>query len=99
VTPLARMTLSTEDLQELVALFISPTVEERDEAYNPTSRFYFRKQDLAEEYSLTQERREFAFDSWRAVTYFLHRHGYELAKDGLRFDLGKSSGYTSATRE
>jgi hypothetical protein len=29
---------------------------------------------------LTEERQEFARDAWRAVMYFLQRHGYSVTK-------------------
>ena len=85
--------LTEENLQEIFALFTSPSNEEKEQVYDPSCRFYFGKQDLTAEYSLTEERKEFAVDAWRAVTYFLHRHGYSLVKDGNEYDPGESSGY------
>jgi hypothetical protein len=45
-------------------------------------RLFFRNEDIAEEYSLVQEKGDYARDAWRAVIYFLRRHGYKLTKDG-----------------
>jgi DNA repair photolyase len=77
---------SEEDLQEIYALFTSPADEEVSQIYDETSEFHFRKENLAEEYSLTQEKREFAVDAWRAVNYFLQRHGCSLVRDGVRHE-------------
>jgi hypothetical protein len=82
-----KMTPSEEDLQEIFALFTSPADEEVSQIYDETSRFHFRKENLAEEYSLTQEKREFAIDAWRAVNYFLQRHGYAFVRDSARREL------------
>lgn len=86
--------LSDEDFREIFALFTSPTDEERNQAYKQESRHYFRKENLTEQYSVAQEKREFAVDAWRAVAYFLHRHGYSLTKDGAAYDLRQSSQYS-----
>ena len=87
--------LNDEDLREIFALFSSPTDEERAQAYKEASRHFYNKENLTEEYSLTQEKREFAVDAWRAVIYFLHRHGYSITGSGRHFDLVRSSGYCS----
>ena len=71
---LAPITLRQADLQEIFALFSSPADEERAQAYDKQSDFYFEKNDLTAEYSLNEERKEFAVDAWRAVTYYLYRH-------------------------
>jgi hypothetical protein len=76
-----------EDLKEIFALFTSPADEEISQIFDETSRFHFGKENLAEEYSLTQEKREFAIDAWRAVNYFLQRHGYSVVRDGVRRGL------------
>jgi hypothetical protein len=89
-----RITLAEEDLQEIFALFSSPADEERTQVYDQASDFYFRRLNLADEYSLNEEKKEFAVDAWRAITYYLYRHGYEITKDGEKYDLGKSSGYS-----
>jgi hypothetical protein len=73
--------LSEDDLRELFALFSSPTEEEVAMIYSPQHRLFFRNVDLTEEYSLTEGRGDFAEDAWRAVTYFLDRHGYRVTKD------------------
>jgi hypothetical protein len=41
-------------------------------------------------YELREEKREFALDAWRAVTFFLHSKGYALTKDGKIFELFRS---------
>jgi hypothetical protein len=77
------LTPSEEDLRELFALFTSPADEEISQIYDEASKFHFKKENLSEEYSLTQEKREFAIDAWRAVNYFLQRHGYSFARDDV----------------
>ncbi len=72
--------LSDDDLCELFALFSSPTEEEVARIYSENDRLFYKNENLSEEYSLTQEKSEFAHDSWRAVLYFLDRHGYKLVK-------------------
>jgi len=71
---------SDDDLREIFALFTSCTEEEISQVYSESSRHFFRKENLDEEYSLVQEKREFARDAWRAVTLFLERHGYAISK-------------------
>ncbi|HWR13333.1 MAG TPA: hypothetical protein VN577_00785 [Terriglobales bacterium] len=85
--------LSNDDYQELFALFTSTTREELEQIYMANSQDYFRNEKVLEEYELTQEKGEFALDAWRAVMYFLHRHGFVLSKDGQVVDLEQSSGY------
>lgn len=75
---------SEEDLKEIFGLFTSPADEEVSQIYDETSKFHFKKENLADEYSLTQEKREFAIDAWRAVNYFLQRHGYSVVKDSAQ---------------
>jgi hypothetical protein len=87
------LVLSEDDLKEIFALFSSPTDEERAATYDPTSGSYYRAELLGEEYSLTEEKKEFAVDAWREVSYFLYRHGYSLRKGGIEIDLPRSSGY------
>ena len=94
MTDEARITLTEEDLRELFALFSSPTDEERHQVFDSSHSNFYKLENLEAEYSLTQERREFADDAWRAVTYFLHRKGFKLYRDGVEFDLAASSGYT-----
>jgi hypothetical protein len=86
---------SEEDMREIFALFSSPTDEERQSIYEPSNPHYFSLEDLGEEYNLTQERREFADDAWRAVTYFLYRRGFTLTKNEIEYDLLSSSGYSN----
>jgi hypothetical protein len=71
------MKLSEDDLKEIFALFTSCTRHERDQLYREGNHYY-KKENLFEEYELTQPKIEFARDAWRAVTHFLYRHGYEL---------------------
>jgi hypothetical protein len=94
MTDKARVTLSDEDLRELFALFSSPTDDELRQVLNPSHTNFYKLENLEAEYTLTQERREFALDAWRAVTYFLHRKGFNLYRNGVEFDLGASSGYS-----
>jgi hypothetical protein len=78
--------LSDDDTRELFALFSSPTAEEIERIYSSEDPLFFRNEDIAKEYSLVQERGEYARDAWRAVMYFLHRHGYRVTKDGREVD-------------
>jgi len=90
----AKVTLTDEDLRELFAFFSSPTDEELHRVLNPSHTNFYKQENLEEEYTLTQERREFAVDAWRAVTYFLHRKGFSLHRKGTEFDLLASSEYS-----
>ena len=83
-------TLSEDDLKELFSLFTSSTVYEREQLYDPHSRHYLFDVELSEEYSLNEEKREYALDAWRAVIYFLYRKGYSLCKDNQIIDLSFS---------
>lgn len=74
--------LSEDDLKEIFALFCSATRFEKLQVYDEQSDHYFHKVQLSEEYSLTEETREFALDAWRAVISFLNSKGYSLSKDG-----------------
>jgi hypothetical protein len=84
--------LSDDDLRELFALFSSPTAEEIERIYSSEDRLFFRNEDVGKEYSLVQERGDYARDAWRAVMYFLHRHGYKVTKDGGAVDLSALAG-------
>jgi len=74
--------LSEDDLKEIFALFSSATKFEKLQVYDEQSDNYFQNVQLSEEYSLTEETREFALDAWRAVISFLNSNGYSLTKDG-----------------
>jgi len=93
-TGISKVALSEEDLQGLFALFSSPTDDELRQVLNPAHTNFYKLENLKAEYTLTQERREFAEDAWRAVTYFLHHKGFNLYRNGVEFDLGASSGYS-----
>ena len=95
MTSQLKVHLTDQDFQEIFALFSSPSDDELHWVYDPASTHYFEKEGLGEEYYLTQEKREFAGDAWRAVTYFLHRRGYTLLKDDKQYSLGLSSGYST----
>jgi len=79
--------LSEDDLKEIFSLFTSSTKYERDQVYDKNSGHHFLEVKPLDEYTLTEEKREYALDAWRAVIYFLHSKGYLLAKDGERYDL------------
>jgi hypothetical protein len=85
-----KLILDDRDLKELFSLFSSPTKYERDEVYQQESSHYFENVDLSDEYELCEEKRDFALDAWRAVTFFLYTRGYALAKDGAIIDLSGS---------
>jgi len=74
--------LSEDDLKEIFALFSSATKFEKLQVYDEQSEHYFHNVQLSEEYSLTEETREFALDAWRAVISFLNSKGYSLCEDG-----------------
>ena len=84
------LVLSEEDLKEIFGLFTSVSEYERNQIYDQRSGHYFPNADLSEEYSLTEEKREYALDAWRAVTFFLHSKGYSLFKDGREISLASS---------
>jgi len=79
--------VSEEDFKEIFALFTSSAKYERDQVYDGDSIHSFRNEDLAAEYYLSLDKREFAVDAWRAVLYFLHKHGFSAYKDGVVYDL------------
>lgn len=79
--------LNEDHLREIFSLFSSPTKFERDQIYDPQGEDYFANVSLSDEYSLTQEKREFALDAWRAVISFLNSQGYCLSKDGVVLPL------------
>lgn len=79
--------LTEEDLKEIFSLFSSPSKDELQMMYNKDHYLYFKQIDLDDEYELSQARRDFALDAWRAVTYFLSSEGYSLTKGGKVVDL------------
>jgi len=81
------MQLSDNDLRELFSLFTSAAIEEKNQIYDDRTEHYFPRVDLSEEYELTEPKKEYALDAWRAVLYFLYRRGYTLYKDGQAFGL------------
>jgi hypothetical protein len=93
MTDKAKINLEEQDLQEIFGLFSSVTGEEKHRLFDSSDRLFFRNEELDEEYQLNQEKREFAIDAWRAVAYFLYRHGYTVFKNGQECDLLASSGY------
>lgn len=79
--------LTEEDLKEIFSLFCSPTLYEKQQIYDSNSLHYYPNIDLSEEYSLCQDKKEFVYDAWRAILYFLHSRGFKLSKNGLLIDL------------
>lgn len=79
--------LTEDDLKEIFSLFTSSTKYERDQVYDKNSGHHFLDIESLDEYSLTEEKREYALDAWRAIIYFLHSRGYSLNKDDWRSDL------------
>ncbi|PIR16271.1 MAG: hypothetical protein COV48_09985 [Elusimicrobia bacterium CG11_big_fil_rev_8_21_14_0_20_64_6] len=79
--------LDDDDLKNIFALFCSPTKQERAQAHEPTSVHHYSKVDLSGEYSLTQERREYSLDAWRAVLEFLRTKGVRLRIGEQELDL------------
>jgi hypothetical protein len=82
-----KLILSDRDLREIFSLFSSPTKYERDEVYQEESIHYFEQVNLSDEYQLCEEKRDFALDAWRAVSFFLYKKGYALTKNGKVFEL------------
>ena len=78
--------LSDADLREILALFSSPSKYEHAQTYQPGSGHFYEDEDLSSEYTLTQEKGEFAIDAWRAVISFLHRRKYSLWREGVQYD-------------
>jgi len=95
MTKRSRIILADDDLREVFALFSSPTDYEKQQVYDAAGPHFYRREDLSCEYSLTQEKREFAEDAWRAVIYFLHQKGFTLTKAGEEYDVAASSGYST----
>lgn len=80
--------ITENDLKEIFALFSSPTgYELTNMIYDPSHRLFYEKENLNEEYNLTQEKKEFAEDSLRAVLYYLVKHGYEIKKGDEILDM------------
>lgn len=86
-----RIELSENDLKELFSLLTSCSIHERNQIYDESSEHHYLKVEPFLEYSLTQEKREFALDAWRAVIYFLHLRGYSLYKAGQQIPLNFSN--------
>jgi hypothetical protein len=86
-----RIELSEDDLKEIFSLITSCTIHERNQIYDESNDHYYLQIEPFLEYSLTQERREFALDAWRAVIYFLHSKGYSLCKGGQQIPLAFSN--------
>ena len=82
-----KIVLSEEDYKEIFSLFTSSTKYEREQIYKKGSGQHFKDVNPYEEYSLTQERREFAMDAWRAVVYFLKSKGFSLFRNEKVFDI------------
>ncbi|MCB9097893.1 MAG: hypothetical protein H6632_00010 [Anaerolineales bacterium] len=68
-------------------LFSSPTKYEKGQVYDESNDHYYEKANLEEEYELTQSKKEFVIDSWRATLYFLYSKGYNLTKNGEIINL------------
>jgi len=81
------ITLSEDDLKEIFSLFTSVTKFERDQIYDRDSDHHFLRIQSLDEYALTEEKREYALDAWRAILYFLHSRGYSLCRNDWRGDL------------
>ncbi|MBI2788611.1 MAG: hypothetical protein HYX59_08020 [Elusimicrobia bacterium] len=82
-----KIVLDDDDLKLIFSLFCSSTKHERAQTANPASVHHFSKVELSGEYSLTQERREFAVDAWRAVLQFLRNKGVVLRIGTHQTDL------------
>ena len=85
------MEVDPEDLKEIFSLFTSCTDFERAQVYDAGSLHHFEKVDLGEEYTLTEETREYAIDALSAVLAFLHSRGLRLADGAEEIDLSSFS--------
>jgi hypothetical protein len=81
------MELTEEDLKEIFSLFTSPSKYEKAQIYDEKDAHYYKEQNLDDSYDLSQEKREYAYDAWRAVVYFMHIHGYRLQKGNKVVEL------------
>ena len=80
--------LDETDLKEIFGLLTSATKHERAQVYQRGGEHFFGDEDLSEEYTLTQEKREHSLDAWRAVISFLHARGFSAVnKKGEKVDL------------
>ena len=82
--------LPEDDYKEIFALFSSCSMTELSWIYDPKQPTYYKNENLDEEYSYYIHKREFAYDSWRAVMYFLYKHGFKLYYEGKEVDLSQS---------
>ncbi len=81
------ITPNDAELKELFALFSSASLYELRQIYDKNNDLFFMNEILSDEYELTESKREFASDSWRAVIYFLLKNGYQLKKGDEVIDL------------
>jgi len=81
-----KLILDEEDLKEIFSLFTSPSNFEKRQVYQRDSGYYYLDVDLSEEYELSEEKREYAIDTWRAVISFLHSKGIALWHSGKVID-------------
>lgn len=81
------MKLNDNDLKEIFALLSSPTHYERNQVYDKNSSQYFAEIVLEEIYELSQEKREYALDAWRAVLFFLYKRGFRLKINDREIEL------------
>lgn len=81
-----KLTLDEDDLKAIFSLFTSPSNYEKGQIYQWDSGHYYLDVDLSEEYQLSEEKREYARDAWRAVISFLHSKGFALWDSGKVID-------------
>lgn len=82
-----RIYIEDADIQEIFGLFTSATKYERDQIYDPSSPHYYKRLNILEECSISEEKKEFALDAWRSVLGLLSRNGFTLLKDGKEIAL------------
>jgi hypothetical protein len=82
-----KMKLTEKEYKELFELFSSPTKYERKQIYDKDNEHFYEKIDINKEYELTESKKDYAIDIWRAVIYFLHNKGYKLEKDNKIINL------------
>ena len=81
--------LNDDLLKEIFALLTSSTSYEVELAYDAKNPDYWKNEDLAEDFEVVQSKKEFALDALRGVLNWLHRHQFQLMRDGKEVEIKK----------
>ncbi|MFZ1517795.1 MAG: hypothetical protein WAU11_03425 [Ignavibacteriaceae bacterium] len=76
------LNLTDDDMKEIFALFTSVSKYELGLIYDDKHRLYYKNEQLEDEYELTEDKMDYARDSYRAIIYWLKKNGYSLEKNG-----------------